>query len=183
MKILAVVLVSLLVAACASSPKADLAKAMKPDETNSAKVVTTNTSADIHGAPVSSTDAEKAIEAQSTAGELQKLQNESVYFDFDAFAVSSVYRDILMQQAEFIKNHKNEIVVLEGNADERGSAEYNLSLGDERATAVRKNLELLGVPASQIKVVSLGKEKPRLNCHEEKCWHENRRVDFVLKHS
>ncbi len=70
---------------------------------------------------------------------------------------------------------------MEGNADERGSAEYNLALGDRRANAVRKNLELLGIPTAQIKTLSFGEEKPRLLCHEEKCWQENRRDDFVHK--
>jgi peptidoglycan-associated lipoprotein len=70
-------------------------------------------------------------------------------------------------------------VVLEGNTDERGSAEYNMVLGLKRAEAVEKSLVTFGVSKSQIKVVSYGKSRPKMNCHEEKCWHENRRVDFV----
>jgi peptidoglycan-associated lipoprotein len=183
MKKLAAVLASILVVACASSPNADSSKATK----SSGTVVASNTSLDIHSASAPLADAEKAIGSQSTAGEstanVQEPQNKSIYFDFDSFAIIPAYRDEFMQQAEFIKNHKNEVVVLEGNADERGSGEYNLALGDKRATAVRKSLELLGIPASQIRTVSLGKEKPRLSCHEEKCWHENRRVDFVYQNS
>jgi peptidoglycan-associated lipoprotein len=70
---------------------------------------------------------------------------------------------------------------LEGNADERGSREYNLALGQNRAEAVKHALQLLGVPDSQVEVVSFGEEKPRSTCHEEKCWAENRRVDVSNK--
>ncbi|MGB8410375.1 MAG: OmpA family protein, partial [Gallionella sp.] len=87
----------------------------------------------------------------------------------------------LLKQAAFLKAHNNDVVTIEGNCDERGSPEYNLALGDRRADAARKSLEILGVPETQIKVVSFGLEKPRLTCHEERCWKENRRDDFVHK--
>ena len=112
---------------------------------------------------------------------MRELEKQSIYFDFDRYAVKPEYRNIVQIQAEFIKAHKNAMVTVEGNADERGSNEYNLALGDKRANAVRKNLELLGVPATQIRAVSMGEEKPRLSCHEEKCWKENRRADFAHK--
>ena len=89
------------------------------------------------------------------------------------------YRNIIQQQADFVVAHSKDIVTIQGNADERGSEEYNIALGDKRANAARKNLELLGVPSSQIKIVSFGEEKPREICHEEKCWKENRRDDFI----
>ena len=107
------------------------------------------------------------------------MQKKSVYFDFDKYVVEPVYRDVVQQQADFIKDHGNEAVTLKGNADERGSDEYNLALGEKRASDVRKDLELLGVPEKRITILSLGEEKPRLTCHEESCWKENRRVDFV----
>ncbi|MGA7750107.1 MAG: peptidoglycan-associated lipoprotein Pal, partial [Gallionella sp.] len=118
-------------------------------------------------------------ESHKLAAEIQDLQQQSIYFDFDKSAIKSEYKDVLVKQAEFVKAHKNDIVTVQGNCDERGSAEYNLALGDRRANSARKSLELLGVPASQIKAISFGLEKPRLTCHEEKCWKENRRDDFV----
>jgi peptidoglycan-associated lipoprotein len=72
-------------------------------------------------------------------------------------------------------------VRLEGNADERGSTEYNLALGQKRAEAVRHAMALLGVPEGSMEAVSYGKEKLRAKCHEEKCWAEDRRVDFAAK--
>jgi peptidoglycan-associated lipoprotein len=70
-------------------------------------------------------------------------------------------------------------VVLQGNCDERGSREYNLALGQRRADAVKQRMVLLGVPQTRIETVSFGKEKPRATCHDESCWSQNRRVDFV----
>lgn len=127
----------------------------------------------------SQTLSQAEIDARNLAEQQLELKNKSVYFDFDKSAVKSGYRNIIQQQANFIKSHGNDSVSVEGNCDERGSSKYNLALGERRANAVRKELETLGVSASQIKTVSFGKEKPRLTCHEEKCWKENRRVDFV----
>ncbi len=171
MKKLAIILASLLVVACSSAHKADSSPASQPN-TQSITPATTP-----EPAPVSATE----VAANKLAAELQMLQKESVHFDFDKYAVKPEYQDAIQKQADFIKGHKNDVVTLEGNCDERGSKAYNLALGSRRASAVLKSLKQLGVPASQIKTVSYGKEKPRLLCHEEKCWKENRRVDFVHK--
>lgn len=165
MKKIAFVLASLLVAACSSTHKADTAAPQAAPQTTAS--------------PAAATPAELA--ANKLAAELQGLQKESVYFDFDKYAVKPEYQDAIQKQAAFIKGHKNDVVTLEGNADERGSEKYNLALGNRRAKAVLKSLERMGVSASQIRTVSFGKDRPRLACHEEKCWKENRRVDFAHK--
>ncbi|OGT18082.1 MAG: peptidoglycan-associated lipoprotein [Gallionellales bacterium RIFCSPHIGHO2_02_FULL_57_16] len=175
MKKIAIVSVLLLLAACSSTPKIDSSPISQPSKANSSPA--TNTS-------ISSADIEAkrlADEANKLKSEMHELQRQSIYFDFDRYVVKPEYRNVTQQQAEFIKAHKNDKVTVEGNADERGSPEYNLALGDKRANTVRKNLELLGIPGDQIKTVSFGEEKPRLSCHEEKCWQENRRADFVHK--
>lgn len=171
----------LLLAACSTSPKKDSSPVSQPNETKTTPVVA---HAVEKNTPVSSAglDAQKLADAASLReSELRELQRLSIYFDFDKYAVKPEYLNVIRKQADFIKAHKDDQVTVEGNADERGSAEYNLGLGDRRANAVRKNLELLGVPAAQIKTISLGEEKPRLACHEEKCWQENRRDDFAHK--
>ena len=119
-------------------------------------------------------------EADKLAAELQKLHHESVYFDYNEYSLKPGYRDVIEQHAANYKKHKNTTLTLEGNADERGSSAYNMALGEKRATAVKKVLVTLGVPASKIKVVSYGNTKPKLVCHEEMCWKENRRVDFIF---
>jgi peptidoglycan-associated lipoprotein len=161
MKKALLVLATLAISACATPPKTETAPA---NETK----------------PVAATPAAES-ESSKLAAEIQNLQKQSVYFDFDKSVVKPEYRDLVRNQAEFIKAHKNDIVTVEGNCDERGSSEYNLALGSRRAKAVAKSLELDGVPVAQIKVLSFGEEKPRLSCHEEKCWKENRRADFVHK--
>lgn len=130
-----------------------------------------------------STDSAPAADTGSSelAAQLLEMQKSSVYFDFDEFAIKPEYREVVHQHAQFIKKQKALAIKLEGHADERGSSEYNLSLGDRRANAVRKSLEVLGVPGGQIHTVSMGEESPRLACHEEKCWKKNRRVDFIGK--
>jgi peptidoglycan-associated lipoprotein len=165
MKKMAVVLASLVVAACASSPKANSPQASQSG----------NNSGNTNAASMSVA----ATDLGRLTAEIQKLELQSDYFDFNKFNVKAEYQTVIQKEAEFIKGHKQDYVTLQGNADERGGDQYNLDLGNKRATAVAQSLEKLGVPATQIRVVSLGEEKPRLTCHQEKCWKENRRVDFV----
>lgn len=117
-----------------------------------------------------------ASQPQETAPK-QAAEDNSVYFDLDKSVVKAEYRDTVAKEAEALK--KGGSVTVEGNCDERGSAEYNLALGHRRANAVKKLLVSAGVPAKHIKTVSFGKEKPRADCHDESCWKQNRRVDFV----
>lgn len=182
MKKIAVVLVPLLLAACASTPRAGSSQASPSNENTSGSPAAAKSGATIGSAAETKVSVSSAeIGANKLAAELQELQKQSVFFDFDKYDIKPEYRDVIQKQAEFIRAHENDVVTVEGNCDERGSTEYNIGLGDRRANAVRKNLGLLGIPASQIKVVSFGEEKPRLLCHEEKCWQENRRGDFAHK--
>jgi peptidoglycan-associated lipoprotein len=153
---------SMVLAACASTPKDNSAAAS--NGTSQASVVPQGN-------------------VNDTSSKNLAQNAESVYFDFDQSDVKPQFKQELRQQAEWVKSHKKDSVTLEGNADERGSDEYNLALGSRRAVAVRKSLIALGVPGQRIKDVSFGKEKPKATCHEEKCWAENRRVDFVHKQS
>jgi peptidoglycan-associated lipoprotein len=159
MKKLAVILASLVVVACASSLKTSQSKINSTNENN--------------------TSSSAGMDLSRLTADMQKLEQQSDYFDYNKFTVKPEYQAVIQKEAEFIKSHKQDSVTLQGNADERGSNQYNLDLGNKRAFAVAKGLEVLGVPATQIKVVSLGEEKPRLTCHREQCWKENRRVDFV----
>lgn len=124
---------------------------------------------------------QSAVDAQQLAAQLDALQKQSVYFDFDKSTVKADYRDIARHEAEWMHAHANDTLTVEGNTDERGSPEYNLALGSRRAKAVHGALVALGVPSARIKDVSYGEQKPRATCNEEKCWQENRRVDFAHK--
>ncbi|MDP1863690.1 MAG: peptidoglycan-associated lipoprotein Pal [Thiobacillus sp.] len=107
------------------------------------------------------------------------MSNRSVYFDFDQFVVKDEYRAMLEAHAGYLLSKRDARVILQGNADDRGSREYNLALGQKRAEAVRKALAVLGVSEVQMEAVSFGEEKPRKEGDTEEAYAENRRTDVV----
>jgi len=109
------------------------------------------------------------------------LSRRSIYFDYDKDDVKSEYRPLVEAHAKYLTAHPQARVALQGNADERGSPEYNLALGQRRAVAVKKVLNVLGVSDKQIETVSFGKEKPKATGHDEAAWSQNRRADIVYE--
>ena len=107
-------------------------------------------------------------------------QKGSIYFDFDEYTIKSSYQALLQLHAEYLKSSKAHMFV-EGNTDERGTAEYNLALGQRRSEAVKKALTSLGVPNNQIEAISFGEEKPKDSSTGDKAWRENRRADIVYR--
>ena len=119
--------------------------------------------------------------APSLTDEQLFAQNvKDVYFDYDKADVRADQQAVVQANAAFLQQHPNMSVTLEGHCDERGSTEYNLALGDNRASAVKNALVAAGVPTDRIKTVSLGKEKPFCTESSESCWQQNRRGHFVL---
>ena len=106
------------------------------------------------------------------------LSKRNIYFDFDSDAVKAEYRPIVEAHAKYMVANSNAKMILQGNTDERGTREYNLSLGQRRAVAVKNALNLLGVKDSQIETVSYGEEKATQNCGSDSC-DKDRRVDIV----
>ena len=107
------------------------------------------------------------------------LSKKVVYFDFDSSNVHDSDRAIIQAHADYLAQHPNIKVTLEGNTDERGSREYNIGLGERRAKAVAEMMKLMGVSADQISTVSYGEERPAALGHDEAAWHLNRRVEIV----
>jgi peptidoglycan-associated lipoprotein len=107
------------------------------------------------------------------------LAKRSVYFDFDSYAVRDSDTSVVQNHSQYLTGNKTRKVLIQGNTDDRGGAEYNLALGQKRAEAVRKSMALLGVAESQMEAVSLGKEKPKAQGSNEAAWAENRRADIV----
>jgi peptidoglycan-associated lipoprotein len=101
------------------------------------------------------------------------------YFDYDKADIRPDAREALSKTADFLKANPSIKVTIEGHCDERGSTEYNLGLGDRRASATKQYLVSLGVPADRMTTVSFGKEKPFCMDHNEGCWQQNRRGHFV----
>ena len=107
---------------------------------------------------------------------------QDVYYDYDKSDVRSDARDVLTKDADALKSllsdFPNATIMVEGHCDDRGSAEYNLGLGDRRATSAKDFLVQLGVPADKLRTISYGKERPQCTDHTEECWQKNRRAHF-----
>ncbi|MBW7982558.1 peptidoglycan-associated lipoprotein Pal [Enterobacillus tribolii] len=112
--------------------------------------------------------------------QMQELQrNNIVYFGLDKYDISSDYAQLLDAHATFLRNNPSYKVTVEGHADERGTPEYNIALGERRANAVKMYLQGKGVGADQISIVSYGKEKPAVLGHDEAAYAKNRRAVLV----
>ncbi len=109
------------------------------------------------------------------------LSKRSVYFDFDKDEVKPEYRALVDAHAKFLLAHPKSKVAIQGNADNRGSLEYNLSLGQRRSVAVKKVMNLAGVQEAQIETVSYGEEKANA-CKDDGCFQQDRRADIVYDH-
>ena len=107
---------------------------------------------------------------------------QDVYFDYDSAQLRPDAQQSLAKAAQVINQHPNWKIQIEGHCDERGSTEYNLSLGEERANAARQALAQAGVTGDRLKTISYGKEKPVCTQSTEDCWQKNRRDHFVLQH-
>jgi len=116
-----------------------------------------------------------------TAASERAAAERSVYYAFDQYEIGAGDRSVIEANARYLRTHPQTKVRIEGNADERGSREYNLALGQRRADAVMKMMNVLGVRQSQMDTVSYGKEKPRATGHDEDAWKQNRRSDIVYR--
>ena len=122
-----------------------------------------------------------APEKPSLEKRLAEVQD--IYFDYDKSEVREDARATLQRDADAIKAILNDfpsaVITMEGHCDERGSAEYNLGLGDRRATSAKEFLSQVGLPADRLKTISYGKERPSCTEANEECWAKNRRVHFA----
>lgn len=107
------------------------------------------------------------------------LSRRVIYFEYDSSNILADDQDLLMQHAGYLTANPGQAVTLDGHTDERGSREYNIGLGDRRAQAVRRVLELQGVSPEQITMVSYGEEKSAAEGHSETAWRLNRRVEII----
>lgn len=113
----------------------------------------------------------------------QELFNQNikdVFFDYDSYDIRPDAQTAIQQNAQFLAQHPGISFTVEGHCDERGSTEYNIALGDNRANAVKSALVSAGVAADRIKTISFGKEKPFCTESNEQCWQQNRRGHFVF---
>jgi peptidoglycan-associated lipoprotein len=133
--------------------------------------------------PVKDTGGIKSNEAGSHQGwpeDAQALKSETVLFDFDSSVVKGSEKPKVAAVADYLKANAANAVRVEGNCDERGTEEYNRSLGERRALAVREELVRLGIDPTRVDTTSYGKDKPAVPGHDESAWKQNRRDDFIV---
>lgn len=107
------------------------------------------------------------------------LSETIIYFEFDSSEVPQKYFDLILKHAEYLSSRTSLQISVEGHADERGTREYNIALGEQRADAVARLMKLQGVEEIQVRTVSFGEEKPLSFEHNEDAWNRNRRVEIV----
>ena len=145
------------------------------------KVKTSATGNDNIGGIAGGQGTEQGLSSRPEGGmDVLAVKFENVLFDYDSAQVSEAQRAKIEAVADFLKKNAKTGALVEGNCDERGSAEYNMSLGERRALAVRAYLVGLGIDGALIQTKSNGKEKPVAMGHDEAAWSLNRRAEFVL---
>jgi peptidoglycan-associated lipoprotein len=160
-------------AACSSSENIDESAA---NQANQATETMTSASDTVEVATL--TPAQQAEEELRQKYEALR-EEQVIYFDFDKATVQGKYADLLRAHADFLVKNPSVKVLIEGHADERGTPEYNIALGEYRGQAVEKYLLSLGVSASQTSVVSYGEEKPMVKSRTESAFAKNRRAVLV----
>ena len=162
--------------------------AAHPPPVQPAPVATATTTPPRESRPVTTytpTQTSSAVPNAETKATIQSLLNriQDIYFDYDKHVIRPDAEATLQADAttlrEILKDYPTYKLTVEGFCDERGSDEYNLALGDARARKAEEFLERLGLPASQLRTVSFGKEKPVCTEHDESCWQKNRRAHIT----
>lgn len=127
---------------------------------------------------------EKSLVAKKTPGiEGEVFESrllKDIYFDFDKYNIRTGDAEVLKENAALLMKHPNVKIQIEGHCDERGTVEYNLALGERRASSAKKYLISLGVPEGRISTISYGEERPFDTGHNEEAWAKNRRGHFVV---
>jgi peptidoglycan-associated lipoprotein len=156
-------------------------KTTEPEDTSTDTTDTTDTApaevvdATTSGAP----DPRDYTDSRNFDNSESLLSKRVIYFDFDKSGVKSEYRAIVAAHAAYVSSHGSARVTLEGHADERGTREYNLGLGERRGNAISGLLSAAGAMGSQLDTVSYGEERPVCRVSDENCWWQNRRVEIV----
>ena len=155
-------LLSLFLIGCSSTPIVDVSKPAGPSASNDS----------------SSSSDETDLDLASLRDPNNILSKRSIYFDYDKDVVKAEYKDLVAAHAKYVASHPKAKMTLTGNTDDRGSREYNVSLGQKRSVSVKKSMNVLGAQDAQIETVSFGEERADANCKDNGCYGKDRRVDI-----
>jgi peptidoglycan-associated lipoprotein len=172
-------MLALVLTACKSTPVAEPTPVEDKSAGQSAPAA--NTGADTSGIKEVAIDGNASNGMSPLKDPNNILSKRSIYFDFDSDAVKAEFRPLIEAHAKYLLANSGAKVILQGNTDERGTREYNLSLGQRRSVAVKKALNLLGVNDAQIETVSYGEEKTTAGCANDDCFKTNRRADIAYE--
>ncbi|MDG1073421.1 MAG: peptidoglycan-associated lipoprotein Pal [Methylophilaceae bacterium] len=173
-KLLMTLAISIFLVACKSTPMKEVAVV---EDKSTTAMTTTDDSSDVVGAVIDGSGGDSNMNELNDPNNI--LSQRNIYFDFDSDAIRAEFRPNIEAHAKYLQSHSNAKVTLQGNADERGTREYNLSLGQRRSVAVKTALNLLGVSDSQIETISYGEENANPACADDACYQNDRRVEIV----
>jgi peptidoglycan-associated lipoprotein len=163
-------------AACSSSPNQEQSPAGVEDRTATPAKDSASTG------PIAKVDVTgTGITGQDPAVKTGVLAQRSIFYDLDQYDIRDQYKPLVEAHAKYLRDNPGRKMLIQGNTDERGSREYNISLGQRRSEGVKKMLLLLGAREDQVESVSLGEEKPRSEGHDEQAWAQNRRSDILYQ--
>lgn len=180
-KLLSTLVLALVLSACKSTPMNTNPVSVEDKSPGKTSTSTADSGADTSGVKEVAIDGNAMDSDKALKDPNNILSKRNVYFDFNSDAVKAEFRPLLEAHAKYLLAHSSAKVILQGNTDERGTREYNLSLGQRRSVAVKNTLNLLGVQDAQIETVSFGEEKATEGCADEACSKQNRRVDVVYE--
>ncbi len=169
----------MVLAACSSTPTKEQDAAAVEDRSGGAASQQAATPPSATTGPTSKPLASAGVSGNPLKDPSNILSKRSVFFELDSNIVKDEFKPLVSAHARYLQQNRGMKMTIQGNADERGSREYNLALGQRRADAVKQMMQLLGAQADQIETVSFGEEKPRATGHDEASWAENRRADIV----
>ncbi|MBS3732152.1 MAG: peptidoglycan-associated lipoprotein Pal [Desulfobacterales bacterium] len=182
--LLCIVMLSLaLTVSCAKKPPETTIESEQAEaaETRATESETDTARADEDSLTEEELEARRQAEAearQETADARDRFVSQKVYFKFDDSSLTDSARDVLRDKVQWLRNHPDACVIIEGHCDERGTDEYNLALGSRRAESVKDFLTKAGINGSRLTTISYGEERPAVKGHNEEAWAENRRAEF-----
>jgi peptidoglycan-associated lipoprotein len=166
-------LLSLFLIGCSSTPIVDVSKPAGPSSSKDSSSSSDETDLDL-----ASLSDETDLDLASLRDPNNILSKRSIYFDYDKDVFKAEYKDLVAAHAKYVASHPKAKMTLTGNTDNRGSREYNISLGQKRSVSVKKSMNVLGAQDVQIETVSFGEERADTNCKDNVCYGKDRRVDI-----
>lgn len=165
-------LISLLTACATTPPPSSSTDSMTAGQDQQVAATDVSQQPDVMGVD------QGAMTSQGVADHVSVQGLERIHFDFDQFTLTEQARETLKQNAAYLRANPAVDVVIEGHTDERGSDEYNLALGERRASAAKQYLVSLGISADRLSIISYGEEMPLVDQSNESAWAQNRRAEF-----